>query len=371
MNVVPFSKWIPGLKHPLVIAGPCSAENEDQVMSTARLLAENDHVKIFRSGIWKPRTRPGSFEGVGEIGLPWLARVKKETGMMVTTEVANAKHVELALKHGIDILWIGARTSANPFSVQEIAEALRGVGIPVMVKNPINADLALWIGALERMNNVGVNKLVAIHRGFSNFEKTKYRNDPNWKIPIELKRRFPQLPIVCDPSHIAGKRDLVPKVCQKAMDVDFDGVMVETHCDPSVALSDAAQQVTPEKLADILEELEYRVPFSTDRSFEAELDKLRKKIDRIDHEIIDALQLRMGLVEKIGEAKKAGGITPLQITRMDEIMKRRTEYGEGLGLNAEYIKEIYHIIHEHSLKFQTDMMNVKREGQTTNETTIQ
>ncbi len=362
MNPIALSKWIPNLTHPLVIAGPCSAENEEQMLITAKALKEIELVRIFRAGIWKPRTRPNSFEGVGAMGLAWLETVKKETGLLTTVEVANAEHVELALKHNVDILWIGARTSVNPFSVQEIADALRGVGIPVMVKNPINADLALWIGALERFANSGINKLVAIHRGFSTYEQTHYRNQPNWKIPIELKRLFPNLPIICDPSHIAGKRDLVEKVCQKAMDVDFDGLMVETHFDPSIALSDAAQQVTPQRLDEILNNLQYRTPFSSDRHFDAELDRLRSKIDRIDREIIDALQMRMEIVEGIGEAKIKGQVTPLQMERMQAMFNMRLQWGKDAKLREEYIKELYGVIHNESLKKQTDMMNLHKDG---------
>ena len=265
MNPISLEKWLESFTHPLVIAGPCSAENEAQILNIAHQVKQIPQVKMFRAGIWKPRTRPGSFEGVGDIGLPWLKKVKEETGLLVTTEVANARHVEAALKNDIDVLWIGARTSANPFSVQEIAQALRGTGIPVMVKNPINADLSLWIGALERFAAIGLNKLAAIHRGFSTGEKSDYRNPPRWKIPIELKRRFPNLPIVCDPSHISGKRSLIKKVCQKAMDVDMSGLMVETHYDPTIALSDAAQQVTPDSLKDIVENLVLRTSHSENR----------------------------------------------------------------------------------------------------------
>ncbi|MBL6991101.1 MAG: bifunctional 3-deoxy-7-phosphoheptulonate synthase/chorismate mutase type II [Bacteriovoracaceae bacterium] len=356
MNIVSLNKWIPNLKDPLVIAGPCSAENEEQIINTAKELATQPAVRVFRAGIWKPRTRPNNFEGVGEVGLPWLQRVKRETGLLTAVEVANTSHVELALKYDVDILWLGARTSANPFSVQEIANSLRGVGVPVMVKNPVNADLALWIGALERINNAGINKLAAIHRGFSTYEKSRHRNPPMWNIPIELKRLFPNLPVICDPSHITGNKDLIPGICQKAMDVDMDGLMVESHLDPTVAMSDASQQITPTELGTILDNLACRTQYSTDRNFESELEQLRGQIDRIDNEIIESLQHRMSIVEKIGMAKVTSNITALQVGRMDELMKLRMAKGESIGLRPEYIKEIYNSIHGESVQVQTELM---------------
>jgi chorismate mutase len=360
MNPIPIHKWIKNFSdpsHPLIIAGPCSAESEEQLLTTAKqLVAIDKTVNVFRCGIWKPRTRPNNFEGVGEVGLKWLKTVKEETDMLTTTEVANAKHVELALKHDVDILWIGARTTVNPFSVQEIADSLKGVDIPVMIKNPINADLALWMGAFERISNAGINKLIAIHRGFSTYEKTKYRNEPNWKIPIELLRRHPDLPIICDPSHIGGRRDLIEPVSQKALDLGFDGVMVETHCDPSVALSDAAQQVTPESLNNILTAIALRTQTSPDSEFEIELEQLRSKIDRIDSEIIESLANRMKVATSIGEAKLKSNVQPLQLTRMNQLMENRTKMGTELGLTEKYIKEIYELIHTHSIKVQTDLM---------------
>lgn len=355
-NITPLEQWLPDLKSPLVIAGPCSAESEEQVLQTAKKLEQEPAVQLFRAGIWKPRTRPNTFEGVGEKGLPWLQKVKETTRFRVTTEVATAKHVEQALAHGIDVLWVGARTSANPFSVQEIADALQGVDIPVMVKNPINADLALWIGALERIANAGITKLAAIHRGFSTFEKSDYRNQPMWKLPIELKRLYPELPLVCDPSHIAGTRELILKVSQKAMDVGMHGLMVETHIDPSVALSDAKQQVTPEALHKILNELDLRQAYANNPNFEQELSELRAKIDRVDRDIMEALSHRMEVVEKIGNAKIRNNVTAFQVKRMDEIMHRQIEVGQSLGLRPEYIQDIYATIHEESVKKQTDMM---------------
>lgn len=357
MKIQPLSSWIPNLVHPLVIAGPCSAESEEQVIETAKAVKQIPQVKIFRAGVWKPRTRPNNFEGLGEVALPWLTRVKKETGLLVTTEVATAKHVELALKHDVDVLWIGARTTANPFSVQEISDSLRGVDIPVMVKNPINADLQLWIGALERISSAGINKLVAIHRGFSVAHHLEMRNDPLWRIPIELKVRFPDLPVICDPSHITGKSDLVELVCQKAMDLNMDGLIVETHLNPAKALSDASQQITPEKLAQILSKLILKSPESSDKNFDHLLENLRHQIDRLDHEIIHTLKHRKDIVLKIAEAKREKNITALQLKRFDEIIKERIRTGTALGLDEQFIKEIFDAIHDHSVKIQTDFFD--------------
>lgn len=364
MQMTTLDQWVPNLgkdDHSLVIAGPCSAESEEQVLDAARQLSRLKQVRLFRAGIWKPRTRPGSFEGVGDVGLPWMQKVKEETGLPTTVEVANARHVEQALKHDIDVLWLGARTSANPFSVQEIADALNGVDIPVMVKNPINADLALWIGAIERIENAGITKLAAIHRGFSSHAKTQYRNPPMWKIPIELKRRYPELPIICDPSHIGGKRDLIYRICQKALDVDMDGLMVEVHPNPSVALSDMAQQVTPGRLVEILGSLDYRKESADDSEFEVELDKLRAKIDRVDHDLVETLHLRMNIVDKIGKLKIKNNVTAFQVKRMDEMINKQMEMGQSLGLKPEYIKELYNIVHEESVRVQTELMRVATE----------
>jgi len=354
---MPLNKWIPNFRSPLVIAGPCSAESEEQVLATAHDIAKLEGVKVFRAGVWKPRTRPGTFEGVGEKALPWLAKVKEQYGMLTSVEVATPKHVEDSLKHGIDIMWIGARTTVNPFAVSELAEALRGTGVPVMVKNPINADLGLWIGALERMSRMGISKLAAIHRGFSIHEKSQYRNAPIWKIPIELKSRYPELPVICDASHISGRRDLIEKVSQKAMDLDMEGLMIETHIDPSVALSDAAQQVTPKVLGEILANLDYKVPYSTDSGFENELESLRARIDRTDHELLELLHGRMKIVEKIADAKIKSNITAFQVTRMKEMMDERVNVGEKFGLSKEYVMELLRVIHEYSVKRQTDLMD--------------
>lgn len=360
MNPSRLNDWINNFKnpaHPLIIAGPCSAESEEQLLTTAKQLESIEKtINVFRCGIWKPRTRPNCFEGVGEVGLQWLKKVKEQTDMLTTTEVANAKHVELALKYDVDILWIGARTTVNPFSVQEIADALKGVDIPIMIKNPINADLALWMGAFERFNNVGLEKLIAIHRGFSSYEKSKFRNPPNWKVPLELKRRCPDLPIICDPSHIAGTRDLIEEVCQKAMDIDFNGLMVETHYDPSIALSDASQQVTPDTLNTILTNIELRSSTSNDNEFELNLENLRAKINRIDAELVDSLVQRMSVSTEIGLAKLKSGVQPLQLARMSELLNNRVKAGTDLGLSEQYVKDIYETIHTESIKIQTDLM---------------
>lgn len=357
MKIDALNTWLPQSKPgtPLVMAGPCSAESEEQVLKTAHALKEISAVKVFRAGIWKPRTRPNNFEGLGEIALPWLAKVKKETGLLTTTEVATAKHVELCLKAGIDILWIGARTTANPFSVQEIADALKGVDIPVMVKNPINADLQLWIGALERLNLAGISKLIAIHRGFSVAEKLEFRNDPLWRIPMELKVKFPELPLLCDPSHITGQRDLILKVCQKAMDLDMNGLLIETHPDPDKAWSDASQQVTPEKLNAIISSLSLKKEYSQDKSYAVELGDLREQIDRLDNELLHTLKLRAQVVEKIAKAKIDQNVTALQRSRFDQLMKERIDTGSKLGLDQDFIKEIFDAIHEQSVQIQTDL----------------
>jgi len=357
MKIEKLTDWINVKERPLVIAGPCSAESEEQVIAIAKQLKESGKVDAFRAGIWKPRTRPNTFEGVGLVGLPWMERVKQETGLPITTEVANASHVELALKHNVDILWIGARTTVSPFAIQEIADALRGVDIPVMVKNPINADLALWMGAIERFSNVGLTKLAAIHRGFSTAEKSKYRNKPIWSLPIELKRLLPDLPIICDPSHIAGDREFIGEVCQKAMDAGMDGLMVETHITPDKALSDAAQQVTPESLNKIIEQLSVRKLQTEDKTFEETLQKLRSQIDQVDRELLELLHMRKNIISEIGIAKKENNITPLQIGRMDSLMKDRNELGVKLGLEKRYIEELFHVIHTESVREQTKIMN--------------
>jgi chorismate mutase len=360
MKIDSLDSWLPNkepLNLPLIIAGPCSAESLEQMLITAHELKKLPQVKIFRAGIWKPRTRPNNFEGLGELALPWLLEVKKQTGLLTSTEVATAKHVELCLKHGVDVLWIGARTTANPFSVQEIANALKGVDIPVMVKNPINADLQLWIGAIERLSNVGISKLIAIHRGFSVADKLEFRNDPLWRIPMELKVKFPDLPLICDPSHITGNRDLIEKVCQKSMDLNMDGLIIETHPDPDRALSDAAQQITPSRLKEILKGLSYKTELSNDLDFSSQLNSYRAQIDRIDNEIIHTLKIRQDIVVKIAGAKLEQNITALQLHRFDQLMKERIIAGKKLDLDELFIKEIFAAIHDQSVKLQTDLFD--------------
>ena len=352
MNLEPIT--LPGIenKRPLVIAGPCSAETEDQVLETAKELAAQG-IKIFRAGIWKPRTKPGGFEGVGSIGLPWLKRVKEETGMYVSTEVANQYHVFEALKYGVDILWIGARTAANPFSMQEIADALKGVDIPILIKNPVNPDLELWIGAVERIYNAGIRKIGVIHRGFSAYDKRIYRNLPQWHIPIELRRRFPNIPIICDPSHIGGKRDLIAPLSQQAMDLGFDGLIIESHCNPDCAWSDASQQVTPDVLAYILDMLIIR---ETSQSTE-NLTELRRQIDELDNQLLDLLAKRMRISREIGLYKKEHDMPILQATRYDEILNKRVEQACNMDMDGEFMKTILAAIHEESIRQQMVIIN--------------
>ena len=345
---------LPGIdnKRPIVIAGPCSAETEEQVMNTATQLCKKG-IKIFRAGVWKPRTKPGGFEGVGTLGLPWLKRVQEELGMLVSTEVATPKHVEACLESGIDILWIGARPTANPFAMQELADSLRGVDIPVLVKNPVNPDLELWIGALERINGAGVKRMGAIHRGFSTYDKKLYRNLPMWHIPIELRRRIPNLPMFCDPSHIGGRRELIAPLCQQAMDLGFDGLVVESHCNPDAAWSDAAQQVTPEVLDFILDKLVIRNITQTTESLEA----LRRQIDEFDNNLLDLLSRRMRVCREIGQYKKEHNMTVVQTERYNEILDKRGAQGVLCGMDADFIKTIFEAIHEESVRQQMDTMN--------------
>lgn len=345
---------LPGIeaKRPVVIAGPCSAETREQVMNTARQLADKG-IKIFRAGIWKPRTKPGGFEGVGVEGLSWLKEVKKETGMYVSTEVATAKHVYEALKQDIDLLWIGARTTANPFAVQEIADALQGVDIPVLIKNPVNPDLELWIGALERVNNAGLKRLGAIHRGFSTFDKKIYRNLPQWHIPIELRRRLPELPIFCDPSHIGGKRELIASLSQQAMDLNFDGLIIESHCNPDCAWSDAAQQVTPDILSYILNLLVIRKETQSTEN----LNELRRQIDECDNSLIEVLAKRMRISREIGTFKKEHNMTILQAGRYNEILDKRGAQGTLCGMDSDFIQKVFEAIHEESVRQQMEIIN--------------
>ena len=339
-------------ERPIVIAGPCSAETEEQVMTTARQLA-NKGCHMFRAGIWKPRTKPGGFEGNGEAALPWMQEVKKETGMLTATEVATPEHGELAQKYGIDILWIGARTSANPFAMQDLADSLKDYDGPVLVKNPVNPDLELWIGAMQRLNQAGVKRLGAIHRGFSSYDKKIYRNLPMWQIPIELHRRIPSLPIICDPSHIGGRRDLIAPLCQQAMDLGFDGLIVESHCDPDCAWSDAKQQVTPDILDYILSLLVVRSEHTTTEG----LRQLRSQIDEIDNQLMDLMAKRLRVCREIGTFKKEHNMTVLQAGRYNEILEKRGAQASLCGMSPEFAAHVFELIHEESVRQQLQIVN--------------
>lgn len=357
LNIQPLNTWINIKNEPLLISGPCSAETEDQLLSTAHLLKATGKVSILRAGIWKPRTRPGEFEGIGSIGLEWLKRAKAETGLPTAVEVANAKHVEEALAAGVDVLWIGARSTVNPFTVQEIADALKGVDIPVLVKNPVNPDLQLWIGALERINKAGITKLGAIHRGFSSFEKSAFRNEPMWELAIQLKTLCPELPIINDPSHICGNRELLPYISQKALDLDMQGLMIESHIDPSVAWTDAKQQVTPAALEEMVSKFTLRKPESKNEEFTDKLADLRKEIDKIDDLVFQKLAERMALTQKIGEFKRDNKVTILQVNRWDEIMQKRTSFAKALKLDLNFTEKFLELVHGESIRKQTEIMN--------------
>ncbi len=339
-------------ERPIVMAGPCSAETEEQVMQAANTLAQKG-CHIFRAGAWKPRTKPGGFEGNGEAALPWLARVKEETGMFIATEVATPEHVELCLKHGVDILWIGARTCANPFAMQALADSLRGMDMPVLVKNPVNPDLELWIGGMERINQAGIKRLAAIHRGFSSYDNKMYRNSPMWQIPLELRRRIPALPIICDPSHIGGRRDLVAPLCQQAMDLGFDGLIVESHCNPDKAWSDAKQQVTPDVLDYILSLLIVR-----DKSQVQEgIIQLRQQIDDLDNQLMELLAKRMRVCRQIGQYKKEHNMTVFQASRYNEILEKRGAQGALCGMSPEFVATVFESVHEESVRQQIEIIN--------------
>lgn len=359
MTIQPLNNWITKDKESLIVAGPCGAETLEQVLETAKGVAQIPEVKLFRAGIWKPRTRPNSFEGVGEEGLKWLNEVQQQYGLKTTVEVANAQHVELALKYKVDVLWIGARTTVNPFSVQEIADAIKGTDIPVMVKNPIHADLHLWIGALERINNAGINKLVAIHRGFHFAGKSKYRNKPMWEIAIELKTLFPELPIICDPSHIGGKRDLIAGISQKALNLGMNGLMIETHPHPDKALSDAAQQITPYELKALLSQLQFPDTSSSDVEFTNKLNRMRNMIDEVDDELINLLAKRLQIIEEMALYKKDQNITVFQLERWQEILRTRSQWAEKLGISRHHIEKICQILHEESIRVQNEAINKK------------
>lgn len=344
-------------KRPLIISGPCSAETEEQVLETAARLAATGKVDLLRAGIWKPRTKPGMFEGIGTKGLPWLAQAKKITGLPIAVEVATAKHVQDALQFDVDILWIGARTTVNPFSVQEVADALRGTTVPVLIKNPINPDLELWSGGIERLQKAGVQQVGMIHRGFSSYGNTEYRNAPMWHLPIEMKRRFPEMLLICDPSHICGNRTLLQSVAQKSIDLDFGGLMLESHIDPDNAWSDAKQQVTPERLAEILNDLVWRFEATDEKEFITALATLREQINQVDDELMTLLGQRMKIADKIGEYKKHNHITILQTNRWNDILERAFLKGETLGLSKEFITKYFDAVHLESINHQNKIMN--------------
>lgn len=363
LNIQPLDSWINIKNEPLLISGPCSAETEEQLLTTAHLLAATGKVSVLRAGIWKPRTRPGEFEGIGSIGLEWLKKAKAETGLPTAVEVANAKHVEEALAAGVDILWIGARSTVNPFTVQEIADALQGVDIPVLVKNPVNPDLQLWVGALERINKAGITKLGAIHRGFSSFEKSAFRNEPMWELAIQLKTLCPELPIINDPSHICGNRELIPYIAQKALDLDMQGLMIESHLDPSIAWTDAKQQVTPAALAEMVSKFSLRQPESKNEEFADKLADLRKEIDKIDDLVLQKLAERMSITQKIGEFKRDNKVTILQVNRWDEIMQKRTAFAKALKLDVNFTEKFLELVHGESIRKQTEIMNAGKAEQ--------
>ena len=360
LDIIPLYDW--GMftePRPSVVAGPCSAESEQQVMETAKGLREMG-INVFRAGIWKPRTHPGCFEGVGTEGLKWLQRIQKEYGLKVSTEVAGEKHVTECLKHGVDLVWLGARTTANPFLVQEIADALKGSDIPVLVKNPVNADLDLWIGALERLNRAGVKKLGVIHRGFSTFDKIKYRNDPQWQVTIELRSRYPELPFFVDPSHLGGSKDYILELSQRSLDLGFEGLMIESHCNPAVALSDAKQQLTPAELRDMLyNQVVVRDTDSDAPVWKENIDQLRAKIDVIDENILYALGSRMAVSRKIGEYKKESNIAIIQATRWDKVLSKVVEKGKDYGLTEKFLKDVFNAIHEASVEVQNEIISKK------------
>lgn len=361
LDIIPLYEW--GMftdPKPSVVAGPCSAESEEQVLETAKGLKELG-INVFRAGIWKPRTHPGCFEGVGAPGLKWLQKVKKEYGLKVSTEVASEKHVYECMKYGVDLFWIGARTTANPFLVQEIADALAGTDIPVLVKNPVNSDLDLWIGALERLNRAGIRKLGVIHRGFSTFDKIKYRNDPQWQIAIELRSRYPELPVFVDPSHMGGNKDYILEISQRSLDLGFEGLMIESHCNPSVALSDAKQQLTPPELTDLLyNKIIVRDADSESKEWKENIDQLRAKIDVIDENIIWALGARMQISRQIGEYKKNNNIAIIQATRWDSLIAKVVDKGKEHGISEKLLNDVFNAIHEASVEAQNEIISDKR-----------
>lgn len=352
MELKGIKDWGININDKLIVSGPCSAESEEQVVNTCKALAANNKVNMLRAGIWKPRTRPNSFEGIGSVGLEWLVQAKKETGLPISTEVANPEHIEECLKAGVDVLWLGARTTVNPFAVQAIADRLRGVDIPVMVKNPINPDVQLWRGAIERLYNSGINKIAAIHRGFSSFQETAYRNEPKWELAIELKTLIKDIEIICDPSHICGNRELIPMVSQKALDLAMDGLMIESHENPDVALSDAAQQLKPNDLISLIDNLHFRHEEFDNSLMADKLVDLRSDIDHMDTEILETLSKRMKVAEQIGQFKKDNEVTVLQVNRWEEILENRLKMSGALGLSDDFIKELLNLIHKESISKQ-------------------
>lgn len=354
----PISEWFSGTGHPLIIAGPCSAESEGQVLSTARALAVTGRVHLFRCGIWKPRSRPGSFSGAGARALSWLTAARRETGLRIAVEVASPHHVEACLKDNTaDVVWLGARTVSNPFSVEEIAASLAGTNIPVLIKNPLSPDIDLWTGAIERIYSAGIQKIAAVHRGFSPFERTAYRNMPKWEIPIELRRRLPELPVICDPSHIAGEATLVPEVAQKALDLSMSGLMIEVHVNPREALSDAVQQLSPEEFGRLMNNLIVRRPTTDDPGFLNHLEELRNQIDSIDYQIVTLIAARLGVSAKMGEYKCHNNVTVLQMERWLEILRTRIAQGKAQGLDPSFVEMLMKLLHQESIRKQTEIMN--------------
>lgn len=354
-GLTPLNDWGLGGDSPLIIAGPCSVETPEQLDSTVQGLVENG-IKVVRGGVWKPRTRPNSFEGVGHIALPWIKEAKEKYQVKFAIEVASPYHVEKALEFGIDLFWVGARTTVNPFAVQEIADSLKGVDIPVLVKNPVNPDLALWVGALERIHQAGIKKLGAIHRGFSNFNDQVYRNSPTWQIPLELKTRLPQIPLINDPSHICGRRDLLASVAQMAMDLNFDGLIIESHVNPDKAWSDAAQQITPDVLGKLIQGLHIRKVTIENPVFQSQLELIREQIDQVDRELLEVMSRRVRLVEKAGEYKKLNNVAIFQMERWKKVFESRPEWGKSLQLDVDFVKELFQLIHTESIKKQEEIM---------------
>ena len=361
MDIKDWRSWMLSDNQALLIAGPCSAESPEQLNITATWLNKLG-IEVMRAGVWKPRTRPNSFEGKGEEALGWLQQLKKAVPIKIATEVASPAHIEAALKYGIDILWIGARTTVNPFMVQEIANSLKGVDLPILIKNPINPELALWQGAIERVYNAGISKVAAVHRGFSSYQKSKYRNIPSWQIAIELKSNFPTLPLICDPSHIAGNRNMIMEVSQKALDLGYDGLMIETHPNPDVALSDAEQQMSLLSFEELINQLRFTKKHSNNALFISQLEQLREKIDQIDQELVEILSMRKQLIEKIGEYKKDNNVTVFQLERWNEILNSRMEWGKSKKLSPKFIQEVYSAIHDESIRIQTEIMGKETEN---------